>query len=174
LREESADYTRSRPFFGTAVGGCLGGTKVHFYEILSWIPNRIHPDRPVHLLGIGKIEDIFEGVKQGMDTFDCVTPTREARHGRALMKGVPNGFINLRNSKFKDDGTALDETLGLASSANYSKAYIHHLMKAGEMLAFQILSQHNVAVIARLMREIRETLRNGGDLDQLRKEWLPT
>jgi queuine tRNA-ribosyltransferase len=173
LREMSADYTRSRPFFGTAIGGCLGGTKIHFYEILSWLPTRIHPDRPVHLLGIGKIEDIFEGVKQGMDTFDCVTPTREARHGRALMKGVRGGFINLRNSQFKDDPTPLDESLGLLSSAIYSKAYIQHLMKAGEMLAFQIISQHNVAVIARLMKEIRETLRSGGSLDQLRKEWLP-
>ncbi len=172
LREESADYTASRPFFGTAVGGCLGGTKVHFYEILSWLPKRLHPERPVHLLGIGKIEDIFEGVKSGMDTFDCVTPTREARHGRALMKGARGGFINLLNSRFKDDPNPLDETLGLASSALYSRAYIHHLLKAGEMLVFQILSQHNVAVISRLMREIRATLKNGGDLDQLRKEWL--
>lgn len=172
LREESADYTASRPFFGTAVGGCLGGTKVHFYEILSWLPKRLHPARPVHLLGIGKIEDIFEGVKSGMDTFDCVTPTREARHGRALMKGACGGFINLLNSRFKDDPSPLDETLGLASSALYSKAYIHHLLKAGEMLVFQILSQHNVAVISRLMREIRATLKSGGDLNQLQKEWL--
>lgn len=172
LREESADYTASRPFFGTAVGGCLGGTKVHFYEILSWLPTRLHPERPIHLLGIGKIEDIFEGVRQGMDTFDCVTPTREARHGRALMKGVPGGFINLRNSKYKDDPTPLDESLGLLSSALYSKAYIQHLFKAGEMLAFQIVSQHNVAVIARLMREIRAALKTG-TLEQLRKEWLP-
>lgn len=172
LREESADYTSSRPFFGTAVGGCLGGTKVHFYEILSWLPTRLHPERPIHLLGIGKIEDIFEGVKQGMDTFDCVTPTREARHGRALMKGVPGGFINLRNSKYKEDPTPLDESLGLLSSALYSKAYIQHLLKAGEMLAFQIVSQHNVAVIARLMREIRAALKTG-TLEQLRKEWLP-
>ncbi|MBL8640192.1 MAG: tRNA guanosine(34) transglycosylase Tgt [Alphaproteobacteria bacterium] len=172
LREESADYTASRPFFGTAVGGCLGGTKVHFYEILSWLPKRLHPERPVHLLGIGKIEDIFEGVKSGMDTFDCVTPTREARHGRALMKGARGGFINLLNSRFKDDPNPLDETLGLASSALYSRAYIHHLLKAGEMLVFQILSQHNVAVISRLMREIRATLKNGGDLNQLQKEWL--
>lgn len=172
LREESAAYTRSRPFFGTAIGGCLGGTKVHFYEIVSWLPDLIHPDRPVHLLGIGKIEDIFECVKMGMDTFDCVTPTREARHGRALMKGVPGGFINLRNSCFKDDPEPLDPNLGLASSALYSKAYIQHLLKAGEMLAFQILSQHNVAVIARLMREIRAAIKTD-TLDQLRKEWLP-
>ncbi len=175
LREESCAYTADRPFFGTAVGGCLGGTKVHFYEIVSWTVGKLHPQRPVHLLGIGKIEDIFECVKMGMDTFDCVTPTREARHGRALMKGAPKGFINLCNSRYRDDDTALDETLGLASSAHYSKAYIHHLMKAEEMLVFQIISQHNVAVIAKLMREIRAAIKSGvpGALDQLQKEWLP-
>jgi queuine tRNA-ribosyltransferase len=172
LREISSDYTRSRPFFGTAIGGCLGGTKVHFYEIVSWTVGRTHPDRPIHLLGIGKIEDIFECVEMGMDTFDCVTPTREARHGRALMRGVPNGYINLRNAQFKEDNTPLDESLGLWSSANYSKAYIHHLLKAEEMLAHQILSQHNVAVITRLMREIRAAIPLGG-LKALRKEWLP-
>ncbi len=172
LREASCDYTRSRPFFGTAIGGCLGGTKVHFYEIVSWTVGRTHPDRPIHLLGIGKIEDIFECVQMGIDTFDCVTPTREARHGRALMKGAPKGYINLRNTKYKDDETPLDADLGLFSSSYYSKAYIHHLLKAEEMLAMQILSQHNIAVISRLMREIRAAIPVNG-LGQLRKEWLP-
>lgn len=172
LREESCDYTASRPFFGTAVGGCLGGTKVHFYEIVSWTVGRLHPQRPVHLLGIGKIEDIFECVKMGMDTFDCVTPTREARHGRALIKGVPKGYINLRNAKYRDDDTPLDESSPLMASNHYSKAYIHHLLKAEEMLALQILSQHNVGVISRLMREIRASIK-AGTLDALRKDWLP-
>ncbi len=173
LREESAAYTRSRPFFGTAIGGCLGGTKVHFYEIVSWVPKLIHPDRPVHLLGIGKIEDFFACVRMGIDTFDCVTPTREARHGRAFMKGVPGGAINLFNSRFREDPEPLDESLGLASSALYSKAYLHHLLKAEEMLVTQIISQHNVATIARLMREMRVAIANG-TLDQLEREWLPT
>ena len=108
----------------------------------------------------------------GMDTFDCVTPTREARHGRVSMKGHPKGFINILNRQYKDDHSPLDETVGLASSAYFSKAYIHHLMKAEEMLAFQIISQHNVAVIAKLMREIREAIKTD-TLDQLQKEWLP-
>lgn len=173
LREESAAYTKDRPFFGTAIGGCLGGTKVHFYEIVSWLPKLIHPDRPVHLLGIGKIEDIFECVRMGIDTFDCVTPTREARHGRALMKGVPGGGINLRNAKYREDDTPLDPTLGLPCSSMFSKAYIHHLLKAEEMLVTQIISQHNVAVISKLMREIRAAIKTN-TLDQLQKEWLPT
>lgn len=173
LREESAAYTASRPFFGTAIGGCLGGTKVHFYEIVSWLPKLIHPDRPVHLLGIGKIEDFFACVRMGIDTFDCVTPTREARHGRAFMKGVKGGGINLTNAKYRDDPEPLDPTLGLASSALYSKAYIHHLLKADEMLVTQIISQHNVATIAKLMREMRIAIQNG-TLDELQREWLPT
>lgn len=173
LREESAAYTKDRPFFGTAIGGCLGGTKVHFYEIVSWLPKLIHPDRPVHLLGIGKIEDFFMCVRQGIDTFDCVTPTREARHGRAFMKGVPGGGINLTNAKYREDPSPLDETLGLESSAKYSKAYIHHLLKADEMLVTQIISQHNVAVICKLMQEMRVAIANG-TLDELQREWLPT
>ncbi len=172
LREESAAYVSERPFFGTAVGGCLGGTKVHFYEIVNWLVGRLPENRPVHLLGIGKIEDIFECVKMGMDTFDCVTPTREARHGRVSMKGHPKGFINILNKRYRDDDSPLDETVGLASSAYYTKAYVHHLMKAEEMLAFQIISQHNVATIAKLMREIREAIKTD-TLDQLKKEWLP-
>lgn len=173
LREASAAYTKSRPFFGTAIGGCLGGTKVHFYEIVSWLPKLIHPDRPVHLLGIGKIEDFFKCVRMGIDTFDCVTPTREARHGRAFMKGVKGGGINLTNARYRDDPSPLDERLGLKSSAMYSKAYLHHLLKADEMLVTQIISQHNVATIALLMREMREAIRNG-TLDELEREWLPT
>lgn len=172
LREESAAYVSDRPFFGTAVGGCLGGTKVHFYEIVSWLVGKLPPTRPVHLLGIGKIEDIFQCVKMGMDTFDCVTPTREARHGRVSMKGHPKGFINILNKQYREDNSPLDETVGLASSAYFTKAYIHHLMKAEEMLAYQIISQHNVAVIAKLMREIREAIKTD-TLDQLQKEWLP-
>jgi queuine tRNA-ribosyltransferase len=172
LRKDSADYVRSRPFFGTAIGGCLGGSDEEMYGILEWCRPHNHPDRPIHFLGIGRIKDVFQSVRYGIDTFDCVMPTRIARHGMALMKGVPGERINLVNSRFKDDPEPLDETLDLPASRNFSKAYIHHLLKAGELLAFQILSQHNVAVINRLMREVRDAI-NKGTLDQLEKEYLP-
>lgn len=172
LRKESADYVRSRPFFGTAVGGCLGGSDEEMYGILEFTRPHNHPDRPIHFLGIGRIKDVFQSVRYGIDTFDCVMPTRIARHGAALMKGVPGEKINLFNAKYREDSSPLDETLDLASSRNFSKAYIHHLLKAGELLAFQILSQHNVAVINRLMREVRAAIANG-TLDQLEKEYLP-
>lgn len=172
LRVRSADYVRSRPFFGTAIGGCLGGSDEEMYGILDFTQAHNHPDRPIHFLGIGRIKDVFKSVRRGIDTFDCVMPTRIARHGVALMKGVPGEKINLFNAKYREDPSPLDETLDLASSRNYSKAYIHHLLKAGELLAYQILSQHNVAIINRLMREVRAAIA-AGTLDSLEKEYLP-
>lgn len=171
LRAQSCAYVRERPFFGTAVGGCLGGSVDEMNDVVGWCMNQVHPDRPVHLLGIGRIRDVFAFVRQGIDTFDCVSPTRIARHGWALMKGQPDERLNLRNSAFKDDPEPLDPSLGIPASRDFSKAYIHHLFKAGEMLGMQIVAQHNVAVINRLMREIRAAIR-AGTLDQLEKEWL--
>ncbi len=172
LRIESAQWTKDRDFFGTAIGGCFGDTKEKLYEIVSWCTPVIHPGRPVHLLGIGGIDDIFEGVKLGIDTFDCVAPTRMARHGWAIMKGVERQRLNLRNAKYREDTSPLDETMDLPCSNKYSKAYIHHLMKAGELLGMQILAQHNVAMMMRLIHEIRQTLDEGGSLDALKKEWV--
>ena len=172
LRIESCAYTKDRPFFGTAIGGCLGGSDEEMYELFATCQPHIHPDRPVHLLGIGRIQDVFSGVRMGIDTFDCVIPTRLARHGWALMRGHPEERINLKNAQFREDPEPLDPELEIPASRDYSKAYIHHLIRAGEMLGSQLLAQHNVAVINRLMREIREAIRQG-TLDSLEKEWLP-
>lgn len=171
LRKTSADYVASRPFFGTAVGGCLGGSDEEMYGLLEAIQLLNHPDRPIHFLGIGRIKDVFESVKYGIDTFDCVMPTRIARHGMALIKGAKNERINLVNARYKDDPEPLDASMDLPCSTEYSKAYIHHLLKAGEMLAYQIISQHNVAVINQLMREVRAAIK-AANLEDLRKEWL--
>lgn len=172
LRIDSAKYVASRPFFGTAIGGCLGGSDEEMYGILAFTRPHLPNDRPVHFLGIGRIKDIFKSVRHGVDTFDCVMPTRIARHGMALIKGRRDERINLLNAKYKDDPTPLDETLDLRSSRDFSKAYIHHLLKTGELLAYQILSQHNVAIINRLMREVRAAIK-AGTLDSLEKEYLP-
>lgn len=172
LRQESAQYVASRPFFGTAIGGCLGGEDEEMYGILESCRKHNHPHRPIHFLGIGRIKDVFKSVPFGIDTFDCVMPTRIARHGHALMKGESSEKINLLNAKYKDDPEPLDPSLGIAASRDYSKAYIHHLFKAGELLAFQIVTQHNVAVINKLMREVREAIKHD-TLDQLEKEWIP-
>lgn len=171
LRKVSGEYTASRPFFGTAIGGSLGGSKAEFYDVVEMTSQFIHPDRPVHLLGIGAIEDIFTCVRFGIDTFDCVSPTRVARHGMALIKGVPGNRVNLRNARYERDTTPLDASSDLPASNQYSKGYLHHLFKAGEMLAMQVVAQHNVSVMNCLMCEIRAAIKSG-TLDALEKEWL--
>jgi len=171
LRQISAAYTADRPFFGTAIGGCLGGTDEEMELVVESSAQMIHPDRPVHFLGIGRMKDVFRFVRHGIDTFDCVIPTRLARHGVAFLKGAPGETINLKNARFTDDNTPLDENLDVPASKNYSKAYIHHLLKAGEILGIQILAQHNVATINALMRDVREGIK-GGNLDEIEKKWI--
>ena len=172
LRRVSAEYTADRPFFGTAVGGCLGGTEEEMELVVRESLPHAHPERPVHFLGIGQLKDVFRFVRLGVDTFDCVIPTRLARHGTAFMKGVPGETINLKNAKFREDHTPLDEGNNVSASCNFSKAYLHHLFKAGEMLGMQLLAQHNIATINRLMREVRAAIK-AGTLDELEKEWIP-
>ncbi len=171
LRRESCEYTRDRHFFSTAIGGSLGATKEQMYEVVAMCSDHIHPDRPVHLLGIGSFIDIFTNVRQGIDTFDCVSPTRTARHGWALVKGAPKERMNLRNAQFMKDQTPVDGTCSCYSCRHHSKSYIHHLFRAGELLGMQLLSIHNVATMNRLMQEIRLAIQTG-TLDQLEKEWI--
>lgn len=132
---------------------------------------QVPEERPVHLLGIGKMCDVFRFVREGIDTFDCVSPTRLARHGMALMKGMPGERINLLNARFREDKEPLDPSLDIPASRDYSKAYIHHLFKSGELLGTQIIAQHNVAMINKMMREIRAAIRSG-TLDELEREWI--
>ncbi|HCM83159.1 MAG TPA: tRNA guanosine(34) transglycosylase Tgt [Alphaproteobacteria bacterium] len=161
LRREAAEYTASRPFFGTAVGGCLGDTKNAIIEIANYAMPYVAPDRPTHLLGIGGIEEIIRGVMLGIDTFDCVSPTRMARHGWALAPFEPAGRINIRNAQHREDHNPLDTTLNNPASSQFSRAYLHHLFRAGEMLGMQLLTQHNIAVMVRLMAEVRAAIRAG-------------
>jgi queuine tRNA-ribosyltransferase len=171
LRRVSAEYTKDRPFFGTAIGGCLGGSDEEMYNVVDSATPYIHPERPVHFLGIGRMRDVFTFVRLGIDTFDCVIPTRLARHGTALIKGQKGETINLSNAKYREDQSPLDERINVPASQEYSKSYIHHLLKAKELLATQILAQHNVATINTLMREVRAAIRDGS-LGAHEKEWL--
>ncbi len=171
LRKESSEYTRDRPFFGTAVGGSLGASKDQMYEVVGMCMPHVHPDRPVHLLGIGGIRDILAGVRQGIDTFDCVSPTRIARHGWALHAGVKGERLNLRNARFRDDPEPLEAACGCPTCATHSRAYLHHLFRAEELLGPTLVSVHNVAVMNRLMREIRAAL-PAGTLDDLERVWV--
>ena len=170
LRRESAAFTADRGFFGTAIGGSLGADKAQMYEVVSYCAPHIHPDRPVHLLGIGGIGDIFAGVRLGIDTFDCVVPTRVARHGWALMRGAPGERINLRNAAHRTDSRPIDETCGCDTCRQHSRGYLHHLIRAEELLGIMLVVIHNVFTMNRLMREVRAAIRQG-TLDHMEAVW---
>ncbi len=171
LRAISASYTRDRPFFGTAIGGSLGAELAQMLEVVSWCMPHIAAERPVHLLGIGGIDDIFGAVALGIDSFDCVSPTRIARHGWALAPGAKNHRLNLRNARYREDSRPIDpDCLCPSCAGGFSRAYLHHLIKAQEYLAIQLVTQHNVHVMNRLMAEIRAAIPEGR-LDAVRTAW---
>jgi queuine tRNA-ribosyltransferase len=171
LRRIGADFLNAQPFFGHAVGGSLGGTKGQMREVVGEATRHLDRARPIHLLGIGGIADIFAGVAQGIDTFDCVAPTRVARHGGALVPATPGERINLRNARYRDDPEPVEPGCGCYCCARFSRAYLHHLLKAQELLGMQLLTIHNIAVMNRLMAEVRDAIPTGG-LDSLRRRWL--
>lgn len=177
LRRISADFVNNLPFFGHAVGGSLGANKTQMAEVVEMAMEPLNPARPVHLLGIGGVSDIFYGVAQGIDTFDCVHPTRLARHGGAL---VPSSLhedsqgrehLNLRNARFRTDPRPIDETCLCQTCKTYSRSYLHHLLKAGELLALQALTIHNVHFMNRLLAAIRQAITEDR-LEEERKKWI--
>lgn len=171
LRAISTDYVNDRDFFGIAIGGSMGKGPQDLDMVTEWCTRRARPDRPRHLLGYGLIRDVFAAVKLGVDTLDCVHPTRLARHGSAIVKGVKGERINLLNAKYKEDPNPIDPSCSCYGE-EFSRAYLHHLLKSGEALAIQLLTIHNTRTMMRLVEEIRVALREG-TLDQLEKEWIP-
>lgn len=163
LRDKSIDFVNENDFFGFAIGGSLGKTKQEMYDVVKYTADKLDKSRPIHLLGIGEIEDIIE-LCNDIHTFDCVEPTRIARHGTAI---TPNGKISLRRPKFKLDQSSIDETCGCMTCVSYSKAYIHYLLKIKEQLAFTLLSIHNIFTMNRLMEHIRSK-----PIDEVRSFWL--
>jgi len=181
LRRESAEFTAAQPYFGHAVGGCLGSDK---YELDGVVAMAMAPlnaatgePRPVHLLGIGGARDIWDGVAKGIDTFDCVTPTRLARHGSALLRpafaesDAQRDFVNLKNARFRDDDGPLDAECGCYTCRTFSRAYLHHLVKASEIAAIQYLAIHNVAFMNRLMATVRAAIA-ADDYAAARARWF--
>jgi queuine tRNA-ribosyltransferase len=118
-------------------------------------------------MGVGKPVDLVEAVARGVDMFDCVLPTRSGRHGQAWTAA---GVFNLTNARFADDDAALDETVRCPASTDYSKAYLHHLFKSGEILGQVLLSWHNLAYFQSLMADLRAAIR-AGELDAFRREF---
>jgi len=179
LRAESCDFVNNQPFFGQAIGGSLGADKTQMREVVALAASQLNPGRPTHLLGIGGISDIFSGVEQGIDTFDCVHPTRLARHGGALVRPshLPEGkngdHINLMNAIFRLDEQAIEPDCPCMVCQKYSRGYLHHLLKAKELLGAQLITIHNVAFMNRLMFSIRQAIQTN-TLRAERKRWLIT
>ncbi len=178
LRKISADFVNSQDFFAHAIGGSLGASKQQMYEVVDMTMQILNPKRPVHLLGIGGISDIFQGVEYGIDTFDCVHPTRLARHGGALLRPslqpephTKREHINLKNSRYQEDWSPIDPECNCHTCKTYSRAYLHYLLRAHEMLALSAISLHNVTVMNRLMADIRQGIKQQ-NLAQVKKYWL--
>jgi queuine tRNA-ribosyltransferase len=186
LREESVDFCNAQPFFGIAVGGSLGSCKDDMYKVVEMTMSRLRKDRPVHLLGIGGVADIFEAVRAGVDTLDCVHPTRLARHGGALVmarhwekdglqKGKrPREHIQLGKGQYRNDNRVIDDECQCPTCAGgYTRAYMHHLLRSGELVVFSLIAAHNVFYMNNLFSSIRKAIIKGdNELDREELRWL--
>ena len=171
LREESIYFNQQKiDTFGIAIGGSLGSNKNEMQEVVSFTASKLENSKPVHLLGIGEPVDIWEFVEHGIDTFDCVSPTRLARHGSALVKGKRNK-INLKNKKFKENFYPIDISCNCYTCKNFTLSYLHHLFVSNEILALQLVTNHNIYFMNELMETIRYSI-NNNLFEEVKKEWL--
>lgn len=156
LREESLRGLVDIGFHGYAVGGLsVGEPKEEMHRIMEKIVWQLPQDKPRYLMGVGTPEDLVEGVSQGIDMFDCVMPTRNARNGWLFTR---YGDLKIRNSKYKDDLRPLDPTCDCYACRNFSRAYLHHLQKVNEILGARLNTIHNLHYYLHLMQEIRDAL----------------
>lgn len=156
LRDISLAGVRDQDFDGIAIGGLsVGEPKPEFERILSHIAPQLPPEKPHYLMGVGTPEDLVLGVSQGIDMFDCVMPTRNARNGWLFTRF---GDLKLRNSTFKEDTRPLDPSCTCYTCRNFSRSYLHHLQKANEILGSQLNTIHNIHYYLNLMSEIRSAL----------------
>lgn len=166
LRRESAEYLAALPFDGFGIGGSFDKEDVRAVVALV---NEILPEgKPRHLLGIGGVDDLFDGVESGVDTFDCVSPTRLARHG-ALETG--KGRVNILNSSFRSDQSPIEDTCECYTCRYYSRNYIAHLFRAKELLGVSLASIHNLYFFVNLVKRMRQAILND-KLPELRQEFL--
>lgn len=156
LRDASLQGLLAIGFDGYAIGGLsVGEPKTDMIKILNHTTQQIPADKPRYLMGVGKPEDIVEAVRRGIDMFDCVMPTRNARNGHLF---VTNGVIKIRNAKFRTDTAPLDENCDCYTCQNYSRAYLYHLDKCGEILGARLNTIHNLRHYQRLMAALREAI----------------
>lgn len=159
LRHQSADALTAMDFSGYAIGGLsVGESKEDMYRILEVLQPLLPSHKPRYLMGVGTIADLINGVARGVDIFDCVLPTRIARHGAALTQ---SGQINIRNLEFSRDPNPIEQDCDCYTCRGFSRAYLRHLVKAQEMLASTLLSIHNLRVLVRLAQEMRAAILAG-------------
>ncbi|MCA8913723.1 MAG: tRNA guanosine(34) transglycosylase Tgt, partial [Planctomycetes bacterium] len=170
LRQESATELVKRDLPGYAIGGLsVGETKRQMEEVLGFVTPLLPENKPRYLMGVGYPEDMLQAIGLGVDMFDCVLPTRSARHSLVF---TSRGRLRIRNAKHARDKHPLDADCGCYTCANYSRGYIRHLLMAGEMLGMTLLSIHNLYFYTSLMRRAREAILQGSYAD-FAGEWLP-
>jgi queuine tRNA-ribosyltransferase len=176
LRIKSANFINDLDVPGVAIGGSLGKSKQDMYDILDWTLPVLDPARPRHLLGIGEISDLFAGSARGVDTFDCVEPTRLARNGTVYLTPQGGGSaqhkfrLNIAAAAYRDDPQPLDPGCTCWTCQHHSRAYLRHLFNAGEMLGPRLATIHNLHFMLRLMSEIRAAI-GEQRLGQLAQQW---
>ena len=169
LRQESARFATEMDLKGYAIGGlAVGESKPEMYRTLDETLPCLPQDKPRYLMGVGEPDDLVEGIGRGVDIFDCVIPTRLARHGAAF---THDGRVNLRNARFKADESAIDAALNNYAS-RFSRAYLRHLIVAKELLAYTLISLHNIDFLARHVEAMRRAI-IAGTLRQYAAQFLP-
>ena len=166
LRMVSAGTVAASRAGGVAIGGSLGQDKAQMHEVVDWTTaelERLAPDRPRHLLGIGEIDDLLAGVAQGIDTFDCAMPTRLGRHGVALVPDPDRRWrVDLFKGRFRHSPEPiLDGCPCPACAGGFSRAYLHYLLRAHELTGLRLVTQHNLSFVGRLMADLREAIGAG-------------
>jgi len=159
LRAQSAEALQAIGFDGYAIGGlAVGEGQAAMFATLDFAPGQLPADRPRYLMGVGKPDDLVGAVLRGVDMFDCVLPTRSGRNGQAFTWSGP---LNMRNARHAEDGAPMDARCTCAVCATYSRAYLHHLTKAGEMLGAVLLTEHNLSFYQQLMAAMRAAIEAG-------------
>jgi queuine tRNA-ribosyltransferase len=159
LRRESAQALTEIGFDGYAIGGlAVGEGQEAMFATLDFAPGQLPDNAPRYLMGVGKPDDLVGAVERGVDMFDCVLPSRSGRNGQAF---TWNGPLNLRNARHAEDTGPLDERCQCPTCASYSRAYLHHLVKSGEMLGAMLMTEHNLTFYQALMQAMREAISHG-------------
>ena len=159
LREESAEALTRIGFEGYAIGGlAVGEGQAQMFEVLDYAPGMLPDDRPRYLMGVGKPDDIVGAVQRGVDMFDCVLPTRSGRTGQAFTR---RGVVNVKNARHAADPRPLDPDCGCPCCRSYSRAYLHHVFRAQEMISGMLLTWHNLHYYQELMQGMRDAIAAG-------------